>query len=186
MSSSPAEIVGLKKKSLLSRRKFIFVGVAGVIAAAAAAIVIPKLRGGPAPKGVALVKQHENMLRVVATALLGSALSADAPLRAAELARVNTAIGGLIDSFPPSTRKEIGDLFGLLDLKLARAALGYSGDWLDAEAPAVAQFLYGLRDSSIALKQQAYFALHDMVLGSFYAEPKTWAAMGYPGPPKLG
>ena len=46
-------------------------------------------------------------------------------------------------------------------------------------------FLAALRDSSIGLKQQAYFALHDMVLGSFYAEPASWAATGYPGPPKL-
>jgi hypothetical protein len=168
-----------------SRRRFIFVGVVGAVAATAA-IVIPKLRSGAAPKGMALVKQHDNMLRVVATALLGSALPVDAPARAAELVRVTTSIGLLIDGFPASTRKEVGDLFGLLDLKPARAILGYSGEWSDADAPAVAKFLYNLRESSIGLKQQAYFALHDMVLGSFYSEPKTWIGTGYPGPPKLG
>ena len=49
----------------------------------------------------------------------------------------------------------------------------------------VTTFLAGLRDSSIGLKQQAYFALHDLLLGSFYAEPSNWVATGYPGPPKL-
>jgi hypothetical protein len=168
-----------------SRRRIIFVGVAGAIAAAAA-VVIPTMSAGPAPRGGALVKQHDNMLRVVATALLGSALSADAPARAAELARVSIAIGALIDNFPPSMRKEVGDLFGLLDVKLARTVLGFNGEWQDDAAPAVSKFLYGLRESAIGLKQQAYFALHDLVLGSFYSEPNTWVSTGYPGPPRLG
>jgi hypothetical protein len=168
-----------------SRRRIIFVGVVGAIAAAAT-VVVPKISGGPAPKGSALVKQHDNMLRVVATVLLGSALPADAPARAAELARVTAAIGALIDNFPSSTRKEVGDLFGLLDMKLARTVLGFSGEWQDDAAPAVSKFLYGLRESAIGLKQQSYFALHDLVLGSFYSAPNTWGTTGYPGPPKLG
>ena len=49
----------------------------------------------------------------------------------------------------------------------ARALLGYGGDWPGADSNVVNAFLAGLRDSSISLKQQAYFALHDMVLGSF-------------------
>ena len=168
-----------------SRRRFIFVGVAGAIAAGAA-LVLPRLgKSGVVPKGSTLVKQHSDMLRVVAAAVLGPALPVDAANREAELARVITAAGALIDNFPPSTRREVGDLFGLLALKPARMILGFSGNWEMSEAAAVAQSLLALRDSSIGLKQQAYFALHDMVLGSFYSEPKTWISTGYPGPPKL-
>lgn len=168
-----------------SRRRFIFVGVAGAIAAGAA-FVLPQFgKSGPAPKGSALAQQHADILRVVATAVLGPALPADVTSREAELSRVVSAAGALIDNFPASTRREIGDLFGLLALKPARVLLGFSGNWEASEAPAVAQSLLALRDSSIGLKQQAYFALHDMVLGSFYAEPKTWLSTGYPGPPKL-
>jgi hypothetical protein len=168
-----------------SRRRFIFVGVAGALAASAA-LVLPRVRqSGPAPKGSALIQEHGNMLRVVAMAVLGSALASDTAQRDAELSRVLTAAAALIDNFPASTRREVSDLFGLLALKPARAILGFNGDWLAGEAPAVANFLVELRNSSIGLKQQAYFALHDMVLGSFYAEPKTWVATGYPGPPKL-
>ncbi len=168
-----------------TRRKFIFVGIAGAIAAGVATVVVRK-NAAPAPKGMSLIKEHDHMLRAIASSLLGSALPADAPARAAELARVLTAIGALADNLPPSTRKEIGDLFGLLALKPARAMLGYSGDWVEADAPLISQFLYGLRESTLALKQQSYFALHDLVLGSFYSEPKTWISTGYPGPPKLG
>jgi hypothetical protein len=168
-----------------SRRRFIFVGIAGAIAAGAA-VVIPRLaNSGPAPKGSALALQHAEMLRVVAVAVLGPALPLDALTREAELSRVISAAGALIDNFPPSTRREVGDLFGLLAIKPARMLLGFSGNWDMSEAPAVAQSLLALRDSSIGLKQQVYFALHDMMLGSFYSEPKTWVATGYPGPPKL-
>jgi hypothetical protein len=168
-----------------SRRKFIFVGVAGTIAAGAA-LVLPRLAtGGVAPKGAALANQYRDLLRVVAIAVLGPALPLEAVAREAELSRVVAAAGVLIDNFPPSTRREVGDLLGLLALKPARMILGFSGDWEMSNAPTVATSMLALRDSSIGLKQQAYFALHDMVMGSFYAEPKTWAATGYPGPPKL-
>jgi len=148
--------------------------------------MLPRLAGsGGAPAGTTVVAEHADMLRAVAAALLGSALPADAEARGRELSRVVTATGALITNLPPLTRKEIADLFGLLALKPARVLLGYSGDWAGADIPAVATFLGGLRDSSIGLKQQAYFALHDLLIGSFYAEPSTWAATGYPGPPKL-
>lgn len=168
-----------------SRRRFIFVGVAGAIAAGAA-LVLPRMNASNvAPKGSALAQQHADMLRVVAAAVLGSALPTDTASRELELSRVVTAVGALIDNLPASTRREVGDLFGLLALKPARMILGFTGNWEASDVPAVAQSLLALRDSSIGLKQQAYFALHDMVLGSFYAEPNTWLSTGYPGPPKL-
>jgi hypothetical protein len=177
---------GLPGKPFWTRRKFIFVGAMGAFATVAL-LLGPKLKSdGRAVKGANVMGEHSNMMRVLTMALLGSALSADAPARAAEIARTKTALAALIDNLPASTRGEIADLFMLLSLKPARALLGYGGDWLEADAPKVAQFLYELRDSTIAIKQQAYFALHDLVYGSFYAEPQTWKATGYPGPPKLG
>ena len=168
-----------------SRRRVIFVGVAGVIAAGVA-VVLPRLgSSGAAPLSAALVSEHADMLRAVTQALLGSALPTEVDARNRELSRVTTATGALITNLPPSTRKEVADLFGLLALKPTRILLGYSGDWVGADISTVMTFLAGLRDSSIGLKQQAYFALHDLLLGSFYAEPSTWAATGYPGPPQL-
>ena len=168
-----------------SRRRFIFVGVAGAIAAGAA-LLLPRIgQSSAAPIGSALVKDHADMLRVVALAALGPALPQEAGLREGELLRVLAAAGALIDNLPASTRREVGDLFGLLAVKPARMMLGFSGEWQVSEAPAVAAWLIALRESSIGLKQQAYFALHDMVYGSFYSEPATWLATGYPGPPKL-
>ena len=168
-----------------SRRRVIFVGVVGAVAAGAALVLSRLSSSGAAPSGVALASEHADMLRAVSQALLGPALPAEAEARNRELNRVTKATGALITNLPPLTRKEIADLFGLLALKPARALLGYSGDWVGADITAVTTFLAGLRNSSIGLKQQAYFALHDLLLGSFYAEPSTWAATGYPGPPQL-
>jgi hypothetical protein len=168
-----------------SRRKVIFVGAAGVVAAGAALVLPRPGTSTPAPAGLSLVSAHGEMLRAIAQALLVGALSNDAARRNAELTRVVTATAELISNLPPATRKEIGDLFALLSFKPARAMLGYSGDWSTPDLPAITKFLEGLRDSSLGLKQQAYFALHDLLMGSFYAEPATWLGTGYPGPPKL-
>jgi hypothetical protein len=157
----------------------------GALAAGTIAVA-PRLKSdGRIVKGAALLAEHSNMMRVVTLALLGSALSADAPARAAEIVRTNTAIAALIDNLPAGTRGELADLLMLLSLKPARALLGYSGDWSEGDTAKVAQFLYDLRDSTIGMKQQAYFALHDLVYGSFYSDPQTWKTTGYPGPPKL-
>jgi hypothetical protein len=48
----------------------------------------------------------------------------------------------------------------------------------------VADFLQSWRKHRLAMPQTAYLALHDLVLGSWYADPSSWAAIGYPGPRK--
>lgn len=184
MADAQSQVVA-QRTPFWSRRKFIFVGVVGGIVAGGLALA-PRLKtNGASLKGAALLTEHSSMMRAITLALLGSALPGDAPARAAEVARTKTAIAALIDNLPPSTRGELGDLLMLLSLPPARALLGYSGDWQDADLPKIAQFLYGLRDSSLAMKQQAYFALHDLVFGSYYSEPSAWKESGYPGPPKL-
>jgi hypothetical protein len=38
-----------------------------------------------------------------------------------------------------------------------------------------------MRDSSLALRQQAYHALRDLTNGGYFADAAPWAVMGYPG-----
>eukprot|EP01030_Chromulinospumella_sphaerica_P009081 gene9081-8893_t len=83
--------------------------------------------------------------------------------------------------------KEVQDLFGLLALAPARRLLaGVSASWEQAEPAEVADFLQSWRSHRLAMLQTAYLALHDLVLGSWYADPSSWAAIGYPGPRKDG
>jgi hypothetical protein len=48
----------------------------------------------------------------------------------------------------------------------------------------VAEFLQGWRTHRFGMLRGAYAALHDLVLGAWYAQPDAWAAIGYPGPIK--
>ena len=38
----------------------------------------------------------------------------------------------------------------------------------------------------LALKRSAYDALHQLILAAWYGNGRSWAGIGYPGPPKLG
>ena len=54
--------------------------------------------------------------------------------------------------------------------------------WADATPAQVAAFLQDWRVSRVGLLRSAYGAMHDLVLGAWYADPSSWAAIGYPGP----
>ena len=77
----------------------------------------------------------------------------------------------------------LADSHIMLTIKAGQHGSTFGGNAL-ANKVAIAS-LTALRDSRIGMKQQAYFALHDLVLGSFYSDASTWAATGYPGPPKF-
>lgn len=167
-----------------TRRRLIFTGAGGAFALAGlGALGLRQTRNGPPPAALALLATHLRLFDSVTVALLGPALPAEPALRSSELARVRTEAAKLLDSLPPGTRREFADLLTLLDLAPARALLGLTGGWEAGNASAIAAWFQALRTSSLGLKAQIYFALHDLVYGAFYAEPATWAVSGYPGPP---
>src|SRR5207244_4021143 len=106
--------------------------------------------------------------------------------RADAIKRVAIDVGNVIANFTPPVQSEVHELFALLDIGIARRLLtGVSRDWPEADAAEVIAFLERWRRSSIATLQSGYHALHDLVLGAWYASPATWTAIGYAGPPKM-
>jgi hypothetical protein len=102
--------------------------------------------------------------------------------RAATLADVERIIAGL----PPATRKELADLFSLLVFPPTRGLIaGIWSPWPETTREAVVSFLTRWRDSRFALLRSAYAALHQLVFSAWYANPRAWPAIGYPGPPQL-
>ena len=65
-----------------------------------------------------------------------------------------------------------------------RLLAGVSGGWSGADAAQVSAFLQDWRFHRFDMLQSAYHALHDLIIGAWYADPSTWAAIGYPGPMK--
>ena len=54
--------------------------------------------------------------------------------------------------------------------------------WATASTEQVGAFLQAWRLHRFPMLQVAYHALHDLVLGAWYADPSAWTAIDYPGP----
>lgn len=102
--------------------------------------------------------------------------------RADALAAVEKAIAGL----PPATRKELAELFSLLDFPPTRCLVaGIWSPWPEATRETIASFLTRWRASRFELLRSAYAALHQLVFAAWYADQRAWPATGYAGPPSL-
>jgi hypothetical protein len=164
-----------------SRRTFLKTGALGALVLAAGGVAYRTMHP-PTLRPYALDGEARAVLHAVIPVILDGALPGPlerelAILQATE--RVQAAILGL----PLATQKEVQDLFGLLALAPARRLLtGVADGWAGADSAQVARFLADWRVHRVGLLRSAYGALHDLVLGSWYADPSSWAAIGYPGP----
>ena len=160
---------------MTTRREFLKTGLAGGLLLNVAACSRPSENGG-----------RTVVLSALIPVMLTGALPADGAglpeLIARTLAGLQRAIAGL----SPATQKEIGELFDLLAFPLTRMlAAGIWSPWPEATPVAIGNFLESWRHSRFDLLKSGYAALHDLIFGAWYARPDTWAAIGYPGPPKV-
>jgi hypothetical protein len=119
----------------------------------------------------------------IGRAILDGSLPVEAGAQQRSMSGLLERIDGLVGSLPPHAQSELSQLLALLHSAAGRRALaGLHSDWPQASTAEVQQALQSMRLSSIALRQQAYQALHDIVGGAYYADPSTWAQLGYPGP----
>ncbi len=166
------------------RRTFLKVGALAALALAAAGGAYRYANPpGPARRFV-LDGEARAALEAIVPAMLAGVLpagSARAPAIAATSAGVHQAILGL----PLGTQQEVQDLFALLALAPVRRVLtGVAGPWSGASEAQVGAFLQDWRFHRLGMLQTAYHALHDLVIGAWYANPSSWDAIGYPGPMK--
>jgi hypothetical protein len=104
----------------------------------------------------------------------------------AALARQLDGFDAAIANFPVAVRAELAQLLGLLLAAPGRLLLfGTATPLHELERAELQAALQTMRTSSLALRQQAYFALRDLNAAAFYAEPAHWVAIGYPGPMSL-
>lgn len=171
----------------VSRRTLLKIGVAG-----AAALLLARWlhaatsAANEAPAVPSLDADERAILAAITPAMLAGALPAGAEssiaLREA-LAGVEQAIAGL----PPAARKELADLFSLLAFAPTRCLVaGVWKPWPEATRESIAAFLVRWRESRFSLLRSGYAALHQIILGAWYAIPRAWGPIGYPGPPSLG
>ncbi|MEV4782595.1 hypothetical protein [Burkholderia sp. LMU1-1-1.1] len=168
-----------------NRRSFLKIGVAGAIALAAGGAVY-RLAYAPTPgHRLALDGPATTLLSAVIPSMLGPVLPTEPAARAAAIRQTVDHVAGAIAGLPLSSQKEVQDLFGLLSMAPVRRLLaGVSGGWAHASPDAVDAFLQSWRHHRLQTLQTAYHALHDLIIGAWYAQPANWPAIGYPGPIK--
>lgn len=167
-----------------NRRTFLKAGVLGALVLAAGGAVYRKMQG-PAPLApYRLDGGARAVLAAIVPAVIGPMLPTDAAARAAAVSRTVDGVQQAVHGLPLSTQKEIQDLFGLLTLAPARRLLAGVPAWELASTEQVTAFLQSWRTHRFGMLRGAYAALHDLVLGVWYAQPDSWAAIGYPGPIK--
>lgn len=95
-------------------------------------------------------------------------------------------IDGLIATLPPHAQAELSQLLALLASAGGRRVLaGLAVPWPLASVADVQQAFQEMRVSALSLRQQAYQALHDIVVSAYFSDPQTWGLLGYPGPLKV-
>jgi hypothetical protein len=168
--------------NLISRRSFLKAGLIGTVALAGAGGLYRYTRKSTPGQRYILDAAARSALAAIAAVVLKDALPAPQAVDAA-VTRVQAAIASL----PLKTQSEVQDLFALLTLAPARRFVaGISGGWEQADPADISAFLQSWRFHRLALLQNAYLALHDLIFGAWYADESTWAAIGYPGPLKTG
>jgi hypothetical protein len=119
----------------------------------------------------------------VGRAVLEGSLPAESGAQRIAIAGLLERIDALVGALPSHAQAELSQLLSLLHSGAGRRALAQlATDWAVASLSEVQQALQSMRLSSLALRQQAYQALHDIVGGAYYSDPSTWAQLGYPGP----
>ena len=166
---------------MISRRSFIGIGITGAFALAAGGLAW-RAAHPSAPHRFVLDREGRDLLTALVPTMVGQMVPSAEPARtlavAATVERVRIAIAGL----PLATQQELQDLFGLLCTAPARRLLAGLPSWHGATPSELAAFLESWRLHRFALLRQAYQGLHALILGSWYADPSSWAAIGYPGP----
>lgn len=168
-----------------SRRRLVFVGLAGAAVLAGARWLVPDAPTGGSPSA-ALTDDAADIVRALVPALLDGALPGDAAGRHAAITRTVAAVGTAIEGLPPATREELATLFALLaSMPVRLFVAGVGSAWRDATVADANAFLVRLQKSRWSVKRSAYDALHQLTFAAWYADPLTWPAIGYPGPPSL-
>jgi hypothetical protein len=169
----------------MRRRTFLALGTASA-AALAAAGWWSWLRTREASEKRTLGDDGAMIVAAIAPAMLAGALPVAGQERRTAIGEVVIGVDRAIAGLPAHARAEIGQLFALLALAPARRAFaGVASPWPEAGVAEVSAFLDRWRDSGWALKRSAYDALHQLILAAWYGNPRSWAAIGYAGPPKL-
>lgn len=165
----------------MQRRTLLKLGIVStaalVVAGGVATLLQPGWQRGQ------LTPASREVFSAVASAILEGTLATDAPERQRALDGLLSRLDALVAGFSPHVQGELSQLMGILSSTLGRRTLaGLAPAWSEATITEVQDALQSMRLSRVALRQQAYHALHDLIGVAYFSDASTWPALGYPGP----
>jgi len=151
-----------------------------LVAGGAAALLQPGLEGG------ALSPAGREVFAAIGRAILDKSLPAEDGPRQIALNGLLGRVDALVQALPPHAQGELSQLLSLLASSAGRRTLaGLNPPWPEASVAEIQQALQGMRLSSLALRQQAYAALHDISTAAYFSDEASWSILAYPGPLKI-
>ena len=168
-----------------TRRQFIKVGLASA-ALLATVRWLDRPHAAPATPYRFLDDSSAAIAAAFVPVVLEGAMPADPQARARAIGEVVEAFDRAVAGLSPAVQKEVEQLFGVLRFPPAR--LAFTGLWASVEESTpqeIAAFLTRWRRSRFEIQRAGYQALTQLLQASWYDNPASWAAIGYPGPPKL-
>ena len=172
------------KLQVMQRRTLLKLGAASAallaLVGGAAALVQPGVERG------ALTAAGREVFRAICLGVLDKTLPEQPAATEAALTALLGRIDVLISALPPHAQAELSQLLSILATGAGRRALaGLPTPWVEASAAQVQAALQDMRLSGLAVRQQAYAALHDITAGAYFSDASTWPMIGYPGPLKI-
>ncbi len=168
----------------MQRRSLLKLGAASAALLAVAGGAAALLQAGLHEGKLSLAGRE--VFRAIGRGVLDGSLPTADAARQAALNGLLDRVDGLTIALPPHAQDELSQLLALLAAAPGRLALaGLGQPWASAAETDIQQALQGMRTSSLALRQQAYAALHDITAAAYFSDASTWAQIGYGGPPKI-
>jgi hypothetical protein len=170
---------------LPTRRQFIKVGIAGA-AVLATVRWLDKPQAAPAVNHRFLDVPGVVMVAAFVPVVLAGSLPEETEARAVAIREVVEAFDRAVSGLAPAVQGEVDQLLSLL--RFAPARIAFTGLWSPVEessAEEIAAFLTRWRHSRFGIQRAGYQALTQLIQAAWYDNPSSWAAIGYPGPPKV-
>jgi hypothetical protein len=169
------------RRSLI--KKGIFGGAILAIGGGTTFLLLRSGRDEAAPsEGLLLLSEHEySVIDAVAHRMIGKA----AGFPDVDEVRVAFRLDRLLARTDNTTQMEIRQLLNLFENAFTSFIFGWrtkpftalSGEEQD-------RVLLEWRNSRIDLRRTGFIALRTLVMAAYYADPRTWLAVGYSGPPR--
>ena len=169
------------------RRHFLKVGLLGsATLTVAACSSIGSREAEKCPDCLWLQHDDRHLLHAIIPVMLAGALPLEVVERKKAIDEIIIGFDLSVSHFPKTVRDEIEQLLWVLEFPLTRSLIaGVWSSWRNTNETSVKALLTNWQNSDFDLLRVGYTALHDLIAGAWYANPRSWQRIHYPGPPKL-